>query len=310
MFDLKNINIRLILINLVLLIAVFFLSDPFHLFDTTYEKSPRFFKVKSVSDIQSIKIIQSSNPAIDLHKTENGWSVKSSDQQQDFPASGSKIETALEKLIDMRKYYEITSKTEKYNEFEVNDDALLVEIKHRDKSESIYIGKQGATYNTTLVRMKGDKIVYSVKGVSKSDWNQNQDYFRQKQLLQITKENIQNVVYTGTKNYVLRNSENEKWTINIGANTMNPNPVKINRLLDDISMMEGFEFYYLPQTGFFYGNIDITTKSNISFKIEVNRLGNEYIIKSDQNPFWQKIPEYRIKSIFPEINEIMDNTAR
>ncbi|MDH4261422.1 MAG: DUF4340 domain-containing protein [Spirochaetia bacterium] len=308
MFDFKNINIRLIAINTILLIAGFFLSDPFHLFEASYEKSPLLLKAGLKSDVTGIKIFNNSAPAIELIKSESGWSIKTADQKLDFPADNVKIEAAIDRLLEMHKYYEVTSTPEKYKEFEVDESGLQIELKSRSKVFNFYIGKQGSSYNTSLIRLKNDKTVYSVRGNLKSDWNQSPDFFRIKQLFHLTKDNIKEVAVSGSANFNIKATEKNSWEVQQGISTIESNQVKVNRLIDDITLLEGTEFYYLPANGFPYGKIKITLKSNTEFNLEVNRIGNEYIAKSEQNPYWQKIPEFRIKSIFPNVNEIKLNS--
>jgi hypothetical protein len=306
-FNFKNINIRLLVLNKILFITGFLLSDPFHFFETSYEKAPKLLKMASKSDITSIKIVHDKNSAIELKKSESGWSVTGFDLQKDYPADFGKIESALEKLMEMRKYNEVTSNAQRYDEFEVGDKGLLVELKNANKVLSLYVGKQGSSFNTSLVRMKDDKTVYSVRGNLKADWNQTPDYFRIKQLFHLTKDNIKEIVVSGPINLSLKNTEKNTWSVEMGMTAIDANQVRANRMIDDLSLLEGTEFYNLsnlPLSVVPYGKIKITLKSNTGFNLEVNRVGNEFIAKSEQNPYWQKVPEYRIKSIFPEINEI------
>ena len=310
MVDFKNTNIRLLCINLFLLVTGFLLSDPLHWFESTYEKSPRFIKSGTKSDIVAIKITASPDNIIELKKTESGWSVIGSGQQKDYPGDNSRIEGALERLFEMRKYYEVSANAEKYAEFEVSDNDLQIELKSAAKTYSFILGKQGSAYNTSMVREKAEKTVYSVRGNLKSEWNQNLDYFRNKRLVHINRENINEVTISGPVMIHLKSGEKNSWSLEQGREFLETNPSRVNRLIDDISLLEGIEFHYLPQNGFVYGNIKILLKSNTILNIEINRIGNEYIIKSDQNPFWQKIPEFRIKSIFPELKEIQPGNAR
>jgi len=304
MFDMNNINIRLLAINKVLFVVAVLLADPFHFFESTYESSPKLLKIKSKADIKEVKISGTENGTINLNKSDSGWAVSMEQQKQEYPAVGNRIDAALDTILDMRKFYEVTSNKDKHVEFQVNDTNLKLELTANNKTYTVYIGKQGASYNTSLVRIKDDSTVYSVKGNLRSDWNQNLDYFRVKKLFQISKENIQEVTATGAKNFHITSAPNNGWNLILGGITMPSNTVRINRLMDDISMLEGTEFYYGPLGGFFYGNIKIILKSNTEFNLKVQKSGSEYLVQTEQNPYWQKIPEYRINSIFPQLSEL------
>ncbi|MDH4200264.1 MAG: DUF4340 domain-containing protein [Spirochaetia bacterium] len=301
--DFKNINIRLLTINLVVLIIAFLVNDPAHLFESTYAQSPRLLKFRTQSEISEITINAPGNPQLILKKSESGWSVQTSGQDKDYPAD-NRIEKALETLMDLHKYYEVTSNEKKYAEYEINDDALMVELKGSGKTEQLLIGKPGSGFNTSLARIKGEKTVYSVKGNLKSDWNQNMDYFRNKRLFQFSRENIQSISVQGPVWYTLKNSDDKKWLLTSGNMEVEANLIRTDRLLDDICLMEGSEFNNSGQTGFVYGSIKVELKSNTGFTLSINRNGNDYLVKSEFNPYWQKISEYRIKALFPPMDEL------
>ena len=303
----KNLNVRLLCINLVVLVAAFLVNDPVHLFESTYAKSPRLLAFKTKSEVSEVSIRQPNAPQLILKKSDNGWSAQAAGQAMDFPADASHIEKALDNLMDLHKYFEVTSTDKKYQEFEVDDNSLLLELKGSGKNAQLYIGKQGSSFNSTMVRLKGEKVVYSVKGNLKSDWNQNLDYFRNKRLFQFSKENIAEISATGASFYTIKSSDEGKWVLS-SAGSIEANPARINRLADDICTLEGMEFNNSPQTGIPYGSIKIQLKSNTGFTLDINRLGNDFLVKSEHNPFWMKIPEYRIKSLFPPMEELKGNS--
>ena len=309
-FDFKNTNTRLLLVNVVLIIAGLFLSDPFGLFESSYDQAPRMFKNVTKSDVVSVKIGQAGGATLELQKSDSGWTVKSSGRLTDYPAEGSKIEAALEQLTELRKYYEVTSNPAKYAEYEVDEKGLLVQLRGARSDYSFYIGKQGSSYNTSLVRLKDDKTVYSVRGNLRAAWSQDPDYFRVRQLLHLSKENLKEVQITGAAHLELTNSDKNTWQLRQGPNLVETNQPRVNRLLDDISLLEGTEFYQLPDIGIAWGNVKAVLKSNTSFNLEVRKIGPDYIARSEQNPFWQKLPEFRVKSIFPDINEIKASAKR
>lgn len=304
MFDFKNLNIRLLLAGVVLFVIGFLLNDPVGMFESDYDSSPKLLSLKTKSDVDAITIKPQSGPEIFLKKSQNGWSVKASDNKVHYPADSKRIEGAIEKLIDLRKFYDITSSPDKYAGFELDDKGLTLTISMGGKKQTLIIGKQGSSFNTSLVRLKTDKTVYSVRGNLKSDWNQNMDFFRNKKLFQLSRDNLSELVFSGPQNYILKSTGGGKWDISFANRDFPTNSVKINRILDDLISLEGMEFYYLPQTGYPYGSIRINLKSNTSFTLQINKWGTDYLVKSEYNPYWQKIPEYRIKSLFPAFNDV------
>jgi hypothetical protein len=301
MFDIKNANIRLTLLSIFIFLAAFLINDPFGFFESDYSSASPVIDEKIISNIQQIEILNQNQPPIGLISKDNQWYIKSGNTE--YQADNNKVNKALENLLDIRKYYEVTNSPEKYAEFEVGENDFQINIKGQSHEYTLVLGKQGASFNTTLVRLKNEKKVFSVKGNLRGDWNQNIDYFRNKKLLRMAKENVSQVDIKGPVNYSIVNLDNT-WTINSSTGTIGTNQPRVDRLIDDLGNIEGLNFHQGINPGSLYGNVTVHLKSNIAFKIEVRKAGSEYLVKSDYNPYWQYISEYRIKTIFPAYDEI------
>jgi len=306
--NLKNINIQLTALTLVIFTAAFFKNDPFFLLEETYESAPYLLPDFHAGDVESIEIFQNEIKLNHLIKQDSGWVLRGDSAETEYIADSSKIHANLVQLEKLRKYYEISENPDRFAEFGLSDRGLKLKVKYSTKESSFYIGNRGTTKGSNLVRMEKGTTVYSVNANLQGQWKQSRDFFRYNRLINFSVENILSVnIKKGRNGYnIVR--QNEHWTIQSSSAEFDSEN-RAKRFFEELLELKGGNFYYSKNTGKPIGTITLTYKSSIREKIEFRRISKElFIVRSDQNPYWQIIPEFKLSGVLPGLNEFLNKT--
>lgn len=302
--DLSNLNIRLTAAVILLSILSFFINDPLGVLEKNYESSENLISHYNPDDIISIELSQANLVFYTLQKKENNWILHTKNSKQ-FPADSTKINLLLKKISSLKKYRDITSNKERFTEFGLSEDSLKLVLSTAEGKTAIIIGKQGATLNTSLVRIMGEDTVYSVRSNLKRNWNQIPDYFRIKKLAKFTPENISSVKVENQKNtYELSSNIDGNWVLTLKRNSTPANASNVERFLKGLTYVEGDSFYDGKSTGKTVALITLTFKGNVTEIVEFRKVHKDlYLVKSTMNPYWQQIGKNKIDGLVAPYNE-------
>ena len=131
----KNKNISITFLNIILIVLLIILKDPFGIFIKTYDTSPKFLDL-NISDVSKVVYKRKDDPSStkELFREKSEWLFKLTDNSV-FKADEEKVNSMLKTLLDSRKYTIAASGKEKFSEFGfVALDALEVEI-YNSKNE-------------------------------------------------------------------------------------------------------------------------------------------------------------------------------
>ncbi|MES0490955.1 MAG: DUF4340 domain-containing protein [Leptospirales bacterium] len=303
----KNINIRLTVLALVLFLFAFLKNDPIRIFEKTFASAAYLLEDFNAADVESIEISQNGNSIHQLQKVDSKWLIRGEKEQQDYQADSSKIHEILTNLEKLKKFYDITNNADRFAEFGLSDNGLKITLNYSGKKSSFYIGNRGTAAGTNLVRLEKGTTVYSVNANLQGQWNQNRDYFRFKKLVNFTVENIATVhIAKGRVQYDLTGQAG-KWNIIQGHENFNAQATA-TRFFQELLDLKGGNFYHQKKTGTRIGLITITYKSNVTEKIEFRKVSSTLIIvRSDQNPYWQIIPDSKMSKVLPDLNQFRSN---
>ena len=311
----RHLNLVLTLSCILLFLLAFWVNDPFQYFESTYENSDLMVVDIEQAEIAKIEIQNKSILQLSLIKetpSNDSWKVRSGkDDGVLFPADPSLIKKAVEKLYSVRKYQEVTRNKEKHLEFKVapEDLKLLLYKKQQTKPTiSLYLGKSGSGFNSTLVRLEGEDTVYSAKGSLKSDWEHDVNHFRNKSLFKLSPENILSYSIQGEYNYSITKDESGKWEINLPAvNVTSPaDKTKVNDILEKIVKLEGNDFYEEKVYQKQYATITIYLTSKDELRLEtVGPIEGDFLVKSTSLPSWMKISKWKVEDIIVKPDGLM-----
>ena len=303
----KHLNLILTLSGLLFFLLTFWVNDPFGHFESTYEDSDPIVVGIKQSEITKIETYEKNNLQLTMVKENPAsdiWQVKSGGNDEFFLADSSLVTKAIEKLYSIRKYQEVSRSKEKHSEFEVGSEGfklLLYKKKQTEPVTSLYFGKSGSNFNSTLVRIENDNTVYSAKGSLRSDWEQGLNHFRSKSLFRLSSANILSYSVKGKYNYSITQSENGEWEIILPAvNVQSPaNKTKIDDIIEKIAQMEGYDFYEENAYPKRYAALAITLRSKDELQLDI--LGptkeDDFLVKSSHFPNWVKISKWKIEDV-------------
>lgn len=142
----------------ILLGAVFFLiSDPFSIFQRTYQNSEPFFPYKS-SEVERIRIGRKGHEIL-LERKDGSWNVQNGTARPDI----QKIESLLSTLLKLRKFSKIASQSKTQN-FALNGDELKLEIETESgETGKLEIGVSGKQEKGTFVRDPENEEIWFVE---------------------------------------------------------------------------------------------------------------------------------------------------
>jgi len=300
----KKLNIQLTIAAFTLFVLALLINDPLGFFDYSYDKSPFLMDQSLRRTIKTIKVEENNILKYQLQFNNSKWIINDN-QNTNFFADSAKVDSNIDKLFTLRKFNKISSNIEKYSEFGVADNQLKITLTGENKEVVIFPGNQGSTYNSSLVRLLDDKSVYLVKGNLKQDWNQSVDSFRDKKIFQFTADNISMIKFSGIKNYKFERNNENSWKSPQAPANKKVSEERFSKLLEDITSLEGNDYFNDKNIGRKVANIEIELKTNTTESLEIYKnSANTYLMKSNYNSYWMTLPEYKLNNIFISEQEL------
>ena len=319
----NNVNVVLTTVAAVLFLFAFWMNDPFSLFVSSYETSDPLMKTISLHKVDKIRLEKEGKILLVFDKKSdsgNSWFVTNPTIKSEYRADANIIQKGFDNLMGIRKYQEVTSNQKKHAQFEVDKESGFKVSFSKESADkpffSIFLGKSGAKFNSTLVRLMGTDSIYSAKGNLKSDWEQTIDHFRDKSLLDLVPENIDSYVLSGAQNYTVIKNKLKEWEI---KSDLVPVPVlskqdKIKDILKKICDLEANSFpdlkTKLPRKK--YANIDLllANKNKINLTVFGPDAEDMYFVKSSQRSFGAFLAKWKIDDIVVKFDEIKDTKEK
>ena len=308
----NNLSLYLTLINLLLLIIIFFQKDPFSLFVKTYETSEKFFDLQQ-SEITKIiynrKNEDSSSKELFIENSE--WIIKTRDGISTF-ADLEKVKQLLKALLEARKFTIAASGKDKFGDFGLeNNDAIEIQVYSRDTLKGkLTLGNAGGGGAFTHVLWNDSDNIYIIEDSIKPLLGRGaDDYFFNKS---ISPKNLTPADLTfislksidSKKGYNLEKKE-EKWfkpgnKEEIPQDLISPLLNKITSLIADSILTET----NIPKLDSNKFNLSYNFKeqgTGIEKSITIEILGKDnsdsfYLKKSNDNLIY-KIQDYQINKI-------------
>ncbi len=309
----KNMNLLLTGVSIVLLIVGFWVNDPFAWFEYSYEKAD---KLLAGIDKSNINIIETSkNKAVKLlfKKSEEGWNVRKPDQvepKSGFLADKDIIDNAITNLFSIRKYQEVSSNKERFKNFEVDENSFHVTLKSSDSKvlADVYLGKEGATLNSSFVRLGKENTVYSAKGNFKSDWGQDLNHFRDKSLFSFIGEDIASLSISGKYNYSLEKDKDLKWKLKQRGKSDLPAKIsKMQSTFSEVAKLKASSFHESDSVAgipnYATALIKLISQKEVTLGIFGPNKEDKYIAKTSESPYLFVLPKWKVE------NAIIDPTS-
>ncbi|MDP8238044.1 MAG: DUF4340 domain-containing protein [Candidatus Hatepunaea meridiana] len=150
------------------------------------------FITSDTGDVDYIHI-KNKDGEITLKRVGEQWRIS---EPYNYPANPSYTATLLKKLSDLKYESLITTKKDKYEDYEVGgEEAAYVEIgKEGGTIDKFYCGKPSKNYSHTYMRLEDSKEVWLVCGTPRSSFTRKPKDWRDKKILKLDKTMIERVL--------------------------------------------------------------------------------------------------------------------
>ena len=301
-------NKNLILLTFVAVTSLLALlaNDPFLWFEKNYASSEPLLGKIQTDDIAQISV-KGSAADKKFVRAGGGWIISLTGNSQTYKADDKKINELLVNLVAIKKYQLVASDETVYSEYGLTDADFAIELADSAGTvlNTIQVGKPGAGYSSTLVRLKSEKDIYATKGNLRNDWSHNLDHYRDRKLLQLSSTNIESVQINGQNPFRIL-KEKDKWVISVTGNSFEADSARVQALFSDLVALEGTRFESENTGGKSAGTIEIMLKGNIVKKVEFTGpfKDDEYTALSSDNTASLVIPKYKYEGLFKNPDEL------
>ena len=345
--NILHINSVLTVSAVVLVALGFFINDPFRIFRFSYSSAkPLVQKIKK-PNVSKIVVMENRNKLYEVYRDAGEWRVMGMNSPEDtsnsqkpsfntsqlsdnaslpsaasqasisYRANKNDVDSALENLFQAKQEREVTNNHKKYIEYKVDDAnsfQIMLYNKGNNKLFHVHVGKEGASFSSSLTRLDSDKTVYSVPVRLKTHWNKTVDQLRDKSLLNFIPENVDSIQWSSMvdkADFSLKREEgNEKfWKVSVGEKESQGDLNKVNILLKDIQKLSGNDFYTGDEEIFkIVASLNILLQSKLNIVLEIHSKKEDenqisYLAKSSYLPYFVSIPNHIIEKILenPEV---------
>lgn len=164
-------------------------------------------------DVTRIEIGDPDDPAVTLTRGADGWSIA---QLDGFPATGSKIEGAIESLRDLTVRRPVATNPRYHGTFEVADDDPQGRVRvwgdGDDPAADLLLGSS-PNYRALDVRRAGDDDVYEVEGLSAYDLSDDPAAWAEKTLFDVPRDAVVGVRLTNAAGEIALERGEEGWRL-------------------------------------------------------------------------------------------------
>ena len=308
-FSMNNIAFTLTAANIVFLLLILLVKDPFGLRISSYDKASLFYNASANINKITIEKTKVSDSKFELKKEKEDWLLFA--KGKTLPVDKEKIETLLKSISNIRKYTLVSSSKEKADEYGFNEDEIKLEL--FDNSNSIgyfLVGSAVATdANSSHIKWKDSNDIFLVEENLKATTNRADFlHFLNKKIspTEISSEEIIGITLKKTgNNFELRKSKS--WSLesprkgdianeDLATTLSKLSSINADEIVLDETKLNGIE----PNP--FELRIDYKSKEGIPKSYTLLSAGfdkklNAFYVRKNNESIVYKLSEYSIKSI-------------
>jgi hypothetical protein len=189
--------------------------------------------------VTSIKV-ENKDGKIELAKQGEDWTVVGATE---YPANKRSVGDAVSKLGQMKKLSMITEKSDRYAEFEVDDEtATRVSVTQQGKTTVFLLGKAGSSMQTSFARLQGSKEVWEIGGNYAGTLKKKPTEWRDKTITDLNMADIKKVTLQYPKNVISLALVDSVWKVDAGKAQFDGDKSLVERLTRMISKISTVEF--------------------------------------------------------------------
>lgn len=275
----KNRNVVLV-IALVVLIGIYWFmkkSEP------VVEADRPFVRADS-SKVDLVRI-EMPDETVELKKEDNTWWVT---QPMRYPAAEKTVQTAIQKLKEMKKLSLITERPDRFADFQVTDTgATRVTIGQGSKTTTFVLGKAGPTMQTSYARLASSKEVWEIAGNHTGTFKRKSKDWRDKTITNVEMSAINKVVIEYPKQTINVTLVDTVWRVDAGKQQFDASKELVERLTRMIAKISAVDFAdTLSKDAFNSAEVRIiaqlTTGETIDMRlVPKDKEGNQYFLRKE-----------------------------
>ncbi len=212
-------NNRNLLIFLILCIGLYFVIQYMNEGrDSTFRKD---ITNLDTGTVDRLWVKQGESPAFEIHKKDGAWQIQSEDRT--LPADERALKSVLASLQRVRVEGIVAKKEARWSEYEVDESGAtrLKIYSEGDLVNDLYLGSfdfnQQARKATSYVRPSGESTVYKADGMISMAFKQGAEYFYNKTVVDVARDDISAVRYTHGMTSKGMSRMNSQWINSEGA---------------------------------------------------------------------------------------------
>ncbi|OGJ49554.1 hypothetical protein A2335_02110 [Candidatus Peregrinibacteria bacterium RIFOXYB2_FULL_32_7] len=217
MHKFKNINLIIAVITIFLIIFAIF---DYGLFGLSIKKSKTtfFFQNLDTEQITAVAILNSKKENIEINKIEDQWIIS----VNNYLADQDVIKNLLDTIKNLKSSEIVSKNANNFEKYSLGDNnSVQVKLKVKDEIKAkFYIGTQGPNFNSQFFRIPEENKVFLIEENLSSKFDKTTDDFRDKTIVNINSEEIENVKINNTE------------VIDLQSISAKLNPLKANGLID------------------------------------------------------------------------------
>ena len=180
--------------------------------------------------------------AFTLSKEGGSWVIQQNDNE--FTAASGSVSSLLNNLQGIRAQRVVSRSEEKWSDYEVDDTGTRITAKAGNKIlTDLRVGRfnfnQVNQSSTSYVRPENDKAIYAVEGFLSMTLAQGMSNYRNKLLVQLSKDNIRQMKLSDSGNEIVINRVDNQWTSS--DNTV-LDSTEMATYLNGVQSVSGIEF--------------------------------------------------------------------
>ncbi len=308
-FCMNNAALTLTTINIIFLLLIFIVKDPFGFRISSYDQASTFYNTNSQITKIIVEKTKLPDSKFELRKGNDEWSLLA--KGKTLPVDKEKIESLLKSLSNARRYTLVSSSKEKADEYGFNEDEIRIEIFDNVNSIGYFLVGSVATSdaNSSHIKWKDSDDIYLIEENLKAATNRSDfTHFLNKKVSPagLTSEEIIGITLKKpSNNYEIRKTK--AWNLEspkkgeIANEDMTTTLSKLSSVNSDDILIDESVLSNIDANPFEL-RVDFKSKDGIPKSYTILSAGfdkrlNAYYVRKNNEPIVYKLSEYSIKSI-------------
>lgn len=269
----KNINLVLACSALVFFVLAFWINDPYSWFSVSLEKSKSLLSLH-FDQLEHIKVYKKKKLQYSLVREDDQWHILQDGKK--YIADSVSIQESFQPFFELKKFHLVSND----KNFSLDENNWAISFESSSQKNKIFVKQNSHTF----FRLELENKVYSHSKLLLTAVQKPINYFRDKRVVHIEKENIANIVFKSKRFHWNVSQKNNFWYA-----TDNPKEIlnqTFAQILEDFMQSKGNDFleikeFLLLKT---MAHFSLLSKSQTSFTIVVKDFStNFYAVQVNQN---------------------------